>query len=103
MCALRRTLPRDGSSRDGERCHRWQQVQSREQPGQELHTGKGGTAACSAGGERRALSEPTGYGRSTGAKRGTGREGDEVDRETDEAERGNGQACRLREADACFA
>jgi len=32
----------------GERCHRWQQVQSREQPGQELHAGKGGTVACSA-------------------------------------------------------
>src|ERR1700734_136358 len=32
MCSLRRTLPRDGPSRDGERCHRWQQVQGREQP-----------------------------------------------------------------------
>src|SRR3954469_2545430 len=40
----------------GERCHRWQQVQGREQSGQELHAGKGGTAACPAGGERRALS-----------------------------------------------
>ena len=29
-------------------CHRWQQVQGREQPGQELHTGEGGTAACPA-------------------------------------------------------
>jgi transposase len=38
--------------------------------------------------------EPTG---------GAGCEGDEAYRETDEAEGGNGQACRLREADACFA
>jgi transposase len=30
-------------------------------------------------------------------------EGDEAYRETDEAEARNGQACRLREADACFA
>jgi hypothetical protein len=29
--------------RDGERCHRWQQVQGREQSGQELHAGEGGT------------------------------------------------------------
>ena len=36
-----------------------QQVQGREQSGQELHAGEGGTAACPAGGERRALSEPT--------------------------------------------
>jgi transposase len=34
---------------------------------------------------------------------GTGREGDEAYRETDEAEGGNEQACRLREADACLA
>jgi transposase len=27
LCALCRTLPRDGSSRDGERRHRWEQVQ----------------------------------------------------------------------------
>jgi hypothetical protein len=27
MCSVRRTLPRDGPPRDGERCHRWQQVQ----------------------------------------------------------------------------
>src|SRR5947208_13979796 len=47
------------SSRDGERRDRWQQVQGREQPGQELHTGVGGTAARSAGGERHALAEPT--------------------------------------------
>src|SRR3954451_210591 len=47
------------SARDCKRRHRWQQVQSREQPGQELHTGEGGAAARSAGGERRALSEPT--------------------------------------------
>src|SRR6476619_2582031 len=46
MCAFRRTLPSDGPSRDGKRRHRWQQVQSREQPGQELHTGEDGTAAC---------------------------------------------------------
>src|SRR4051794_28174274 len=57
--ALRRTLPRDGPPHDGERCHRWQQVQGREQSGQELHAGEGGTAACPAGGERRALSEST--------------------------------------------
>jgi transposase len=41
MRALRRTLPRDGSSQDGERRHRRQQVQGREQPRQELHAGKG--------------------------------------------------------------
>jgi transposase len=40
-------------------CHRWQQVQGREQPGQDLHAGEGGTSACPAGGERRALSEST--------------------------------------------
>lgn len=36
-----------------------QQVQSGEQPRQEFHTGEGGAAARPAGGERRALSEPT--------------------------------------------
>jgi hypothetical protein len=30
MCSVRRTLPRDGPPRDGERCHRWQQVQDPE-------------------------------------------------------------------------
>jgi Transposase domain (DUF772) len=39
--------------------HRWQQVQGREQSRQELHTSEGRAAACSAGGERRALPEPT--------------------------------------------
>src|ERR1051325_3167796 len=28
MCALRRTLPRDGPPHDSERCHRWQQVKA---------------------------------------------------------------------------
>jgi transposase len=46
-------------TRFGECCHRWQQIQSREQPGQELHASEGGTAACPTGGKRRALSEPT--------------------------------------------
>jgi transposase len=40
--------PRNGASCDGERRHRWQQVQGREQSGQELHKGEGATAACSA-------------------------------------------------------
>ena len=35
-----------------------EQVQGREQPGQELHAGKGGAAACPTGGERCPLSEP---------------------------------------------
>jgi transposase len=60
VCARFVELCREmGSAGDGERRHRWQQVQSREQPGQELHAREGGTAACSAGGERRALSKPT--------------------------------------------
>ena len=52
-------LCRDGPAGDSERRHRWQQVQGREQPGQELYVREGGAAACSVGGERRALSEPT--------------------------------------------
>jgi transposase len=40
---LRREM---GLPRDGECRHRWQQVQGREQPRQELHEGEGGTAAC---------------------------------------------------------
>src|SRR5262249_49279581 len=59
VCARCRTLPRDGPSRDGERRHRWKQVQGREQSGQELHKGEGAAAACSAGGERGAVSKPT--------------------------------------------
>src|SRR5438552_13045601 len=39
MCALRRTLPRDGPPRDGERCHRWQQVQRHKQSRQETSRG----------------------------------------------------------------
>jgi transposase len=62
--ALRRIVPdlsnsaARWASRDGERCHRWQQVQGREQSGQELHKGKGAAPPRSAGGERRPLSEP---------------------------------------------
>ena len=41
--------------------------------------------------------------RPAGADGGAGREGNKAYRETDEAEGGNGQAYRLREADACFA
>src|SRR5246500_5910910 len=58
VCARFIELCREMSLRDGERCHRWKQVQSREQSRQELHKGESATVACSAGGERRPLSEP---------------------------------------------
>src|SRR5216683_197252 len=103
VCALRRTVPRDGSSDGDERRHRRQQVQGGEQPGQELHTGEGGAAARAARGERRALSEPARHGRPAGADGGAGREGDEAQREADEVAGADGQACGVREADACFA
>src|SRR5665647_567835 len=60
---------------DRECRHRRQQVQGREQPGQELHTGEGRAAARSAGGKRCAVSKPTRYGRPAGADGGAGREG----------------------------
>jgi len=59
VCARFVELCRERPRRDGERCHRRQQVQGREQSRQELHAGESGTAACPAGGECRALSEPT--------------------------------------------
>src|SRR5260221_12803635 len=41
VCAPRRALPRDGSARESERCHRWQQVQGGEQPRSKLHAREG--------------------------------------------------------------
>ena len=38
---------------------RGESVARQDEPGQELHTGEGGTAACAVGGVRGALSEPT--------------------------------------------
>jgi transposase len=72
-------------------------------PGQELHTSEGGAAASPAGGELCAIPEPARHGRPTGADRSAGHEGDKAKGETDKAEGANGQACRLRKADAGFA
>jgi transposase len=51
----------------GERGHRRQQVQSRQQSRPELHAGEGGAAAGAVGGERRSVFEPARYGRPAGA------------------------------------
>ena len=59
VCARFVELCREMGLLTSKRCHRWEQVQGREQPGQELHTGEGGAAAGSAGGERSAVSAAT--------------------------------------------
>ena len=61
------------------------------------------TAACAAGGECRALSEPTRHGRQAGADGDTGREGDEAQREAHKAEGGDGKLASTIEADAGLA
>jgi transposase len=43
-----RAVPRDGPADEGERRHRWQQVQGGEQSRPELHAREGGTAADAA-------------------------------------------------------
>src|SRR5205807_1221565 len=56
--AVRRCLPRDRPSDEGERRHRRQQVQSGQQSRQEFHAREDGAPACSNRGERGAVSEP---------------------------------------------
>src|SRR2546421_99522 len=64
--SVRRSVPRDGSADEGERCHRRLEVQSRQHARQELHEGQSRAAAGATGGERRALSRPARHGRSAG-------------------------------------
>ena len=70
VCAVRRAVPRDGPADEGERRHRWQQVQGGEQSRPELHAREGGTAADAAQGKCCAVSEPARHGRPAGAVRG---------------------------------
>src|SRR5712675_3238305 len=64
--AVRRRLPRDRPSDEGERRHRRQQVQSGQQSRQEFHAREDGAPACSNRGERGAVSEPARHRRPAG-------------------------------------
>src|SRR5262245_20196689 len=78
-------MPADGLARDVERCDRWQQVQSRQYPRQELHAQQGGAAAGTIGGERGALSCATRHGRPAGTVRGSSGENGAFEGETGQA------------------
>src|SRR5262245_975194 len=67
LCTVRRTVPADGPAFEGERCDRWQQVQSREQPRQEFHEREDRATTQAIGRKRIAVSEPARHGRSTGS------------------------------------
>src|SRR5436190_17402278 len=65
------TLPHHGAVDGTQRGHRRQQVQSSEQPGQELHSRQDGSTYGADRGERRALFTAAGHGGSAGAVRDT--------------------------------
>src|SRR6202023_3602313 len=64
--AVRRRLPKDRPSDEGERRHRRQQVQSGQQSRQEFYAREDGAPACSNRGEGGAVSEPARHRRPAG-------------------------------------
>ena len=92
MCSVRRALPPDGPTGEGERCDRRIEVQSRQQPGQELHHGEGRETAQAIGGERGALSLPARHRGSACAFGERGAEKDLPQGKAGEAEIGDGEA-----------
>src|ERR1700747_527241 len=93
-------MPPDGSAHASERRDRWQQVQGRQYPGQELHEWKGGATPRTIGEERGALSRATRHRRPAGAIGRAGSEDGASEGEADQAGKRDAATGGDGEADA---